>query len=65
MICALSNLADQELNAIQELENSIKKPLLAFSCHELKISDLSPDELAQIQNLENRLGISLVAVDAG
>ena len=64
MVCSLSNLTDQELSAIQQLENNINKPLLAFSCHALKMADLSPEDLKSIQELENRLGISLVAVDA-
>jgi len=64
MVCSFSNLSDQELSAIQQLENNIKKSLLAFSCHDLKISELSQEDLSSIQELENRLGMSLVAVDA-
>ena len=63
MVCSLSNLTDHELSAIQQLENNIKKPVLAFSCHDLKIAELSPEDLSQIQDLENRMGISLVAVE--
>lgn len=64
MVCSLSKLTEQELSAIQQLERNIKKSLLAFSCHDLKIAELSPEDLKSIQTLENRLGISLVAVDA-
>jgi len=65
MICSFSNLTDQEIKAIQELESSLKTSLLAFSCQNLKISDLSQEDLSRIQELEKRMGISLVAVDAG
>ncbi|HMA86778.1 MAG TPA: hypothetical protein VKN73_13830 [Desulfosalsimonadaceae bacterium] len=64
MLCSISKLSEQELNAIQDLENSLNKSLLAFSCHDIKVADLSADELARIQELENRMGMSLIAVDA-
>ncbi|MFP4533152.1 MAG: hypothetical protein ACLFNS_10765 [Desulfobacterales bacterium] len=64
MLCSISKLTEQDLKFIQHLENSLNKSLLAFSCHDIKIADLSADELARIQKLENRLGMSLIAVDA-
>ena len=64
MLCSISKLTEQDLQSIQDLENSLNKSLLAFSCHDIKVADLSADELARIQELENRLGMSLIAVDA-
>lgn len=62
MLCSLTNLNDQDLNAIQELEASLDKPLLAFTCRTYEAAELTSEELGRIQDLENRLGISLLAV---
>jgi hypothetical protein len=63
MLCSLSRLSDTDLSAIQALEKEINKPLLAFSCQDLKAADLTPEELGRVQELEKRMGISLLAVD--
>ncbi len=64
MLCSLSHLDQQKIDAIQHLEKETGKTLLAFSCKEFKPSMLTSDQLAKIQNLEKELSISLVAVDA-
>lgn len=64
MLCSLSTLDESGLKSIQNLEKEIGKPLLSFSCQDLKAADLSDDLLAKIQKLEKDLSISLVAVDA-
>lgn len=65
MLCSLSNLDDSDLKAIQDMENRIQKPLLAFSCQDLGFAELTSDELANLKELEKRLGLSLVAVEKG
>lgn len=65
MLCSLSTkLSESSLQAISELEKSLGKTLLAFSCHELKPSALSDADLRRIQEVEAQLGVSLVAVEA-
>lgn len=63
MLCSLSQLNENDLKAINDLENSLKKPLLAFSCHEANPAMVSAEELEKIQELEKKLGMSLVAVE--
>ena len=65
MLCSLStNVSDANLQTINDLEKELGKTLLAFSCHDLKPSELSADQLRKVQEIENSLGVSLVAVDA-
>ncbi|MBI9074658.1 MAG: hypothetical protein JEZ02_04530 [Desulfatibacillum sp.] len=63
MICTLSTLTDQDLQDIKKLEESLNKPLLAFSCRNVNMAQMSVEELARIQALESKMGISLVAVE--
>ncbi len=62
MICNFSKLNEKDLKEINKLEKEIHSPLLAFSCSETPIAELSKENLEKIQLLEKKLGISLVAV---
>ncbi len=64
MICSLSNLTEKDLRQINQLEEEIKTPLLAFSCHDVQAAILSDDALAKVEDLERKLGLSLLAVSA-
>ncbi len=64
MICSLSNLSQNDLKEINQLETEIKNPLLAFSCHDVKSAILTDDALAKVESLEKKLGISLLAVNS-
>jgi hypothetical protein len=62
MLCSLSNLKKEQIEAIQSLEKRLGKALLAYSCNEAGMASVNDDDLKEIKNLENRLGIALVAV---
>ena len=62
MMCSLSRLESKELEAIQLLEQEVGRPLLAFSCHDIRAAELEEEQLARIRDLEAKLGIYLVAV---
>ena len=62
MMCSLSKLESKELEAIQSLEQEMGRPLLAFSCHDIRTAELEAEQLAKIRDLEAKLGIYLVAV---
>lgn len=64
MLCSLSKLESRGLDSIKSLEKELHRPLLAFSCHDLKPAELTTDELKKIQSLEKELGLALVAVEA-
>ena len=65
MLCSLDTKMTTETHtAITALEKDLGKVLLAFRCHNIKISELSESELQKIRETEDRLGLSLVAVDA-
>jgi len=62
MMCSLSRLESKDLEAIQSLEQEVGRPLLAFSCHDIRAAELEKEQLARIRDLEAKLGIYLVAV---
>lgn len=62
MLCSLSSLEKEQIEAIQSLEKKLGKALLAYSCREAKIAAVNEDDLREIRNLEGRLGVTLVAV---
>ncbi len=62
MLCNLSSLRQEQIEAIRSLEKSIGKTLLAYSCREADMAKVSEDQLKQIKDLESRLGVALVAV---
>ena len=64
MLCSLSTLKTEQIEAIRSLEKKLGKALLAYSCNEARIASVDEDDLKEIKNLESRLGIALVAVNA-
>lgn len=64
MICSLSNLSENDLKEINQLETEIKAPLLAFSCHDVSSAILTDDALVKVEALEKKMGISLLAVSS-
>ena len=62
MMCSLSRLEPKELDTIQSLEQELGRPLLAFSCHDIKAAELDEEQLTKIRDLEAKLGIYLVAI---
>lgn len=64
MLCSLSALKDQDLEQIRSLEAELGRPLLAFSCHDLRPAVIDDEKLEKIELLEKKLGISLLAVEA-
>ena len=65
MLCSIATKVDgSTLQSINDLEKGLGKTLLAYSCHDLKPSELSADELSKVQEVEKKLGVSLVAVES-
>ena len=64
MLCSLSNLKEQDIQAIRKMESELGITVLAFSCHDAEPSILEKDKLEKIQSVENKLGLSLVAVES-
>jgi hypothetical protein len=62
MLYILAKLDEDKFKAIQSLEQKLGKPLLAFSCQNVKFAQLTEDELEQIKELESKPGLVLVAV---
>jgi hypothetical protein len=50
------------LDSIQSLEQELGRPLLAFSCHDIRAAELQEEQLTKIRDLEAKLGIYLVAI---
>jgi len=61
MVCTLSNLNEEQLRQIRNLENELGRPLLAFSCFDLRPARLDADSVQRIQRLERELGVALLA----
>ena len=64
MLCSLSQLDETAVKSIQALEDEIGKPLLSFSCQDIKPAQMDDSALAKIQKLESELSVSLVAVES-
>lgn len=62
MLCSLSNLKEQDIAEVKQLESDLGITLLAFSCHDAEAAALDTETLTKIQSVENKLGLSLVAV---
>lgn len=62
MVCTLSNLNEEQLREIQDLENELGRSLLAFSCFDLQPAHLDAGSVQRIQRLEKDLGVALMAV---
>ncbi|MCG8617069.1 MAG: hypothetical protein MI802_12690 [Desulfobacterales bacterium] len=64
MLCSLSNLKEQDVQEIRNIESDLGITLLAFSCHDVEPSILEKEKLDKIQSIEKKLGLSLVAVES-
>ena len=64
MLCTLSHLKKEEIEAIESLEKTIGKTLLAYSCKEADMAPVDDGQLKRIRDLEARLGVALVAISA-
>jgi len=62
MVCTYASLSEEKLKEIRELEASLGKTLLAFSCKEVEIAELREGDLKKVKELEEKLGVPLVAV---
>lgn len=62
MLCSLSNLDEQNITEVKQLESDLGITILAFSCHDLETDAVDAETLTKIQAAENKLGLSLVAV---
>mgnify|MGYP000385528989 CR=1 FL=1 len=62
MVCTLSNLNEEQLREIQDLENELDRSLLAFFCFDLQPAHLDAESVQRIQRLEKDLGVALMAV---
>ncbi|MEF8824017.1 MAG: hypothetical protein V5B78_02430 [Desulfohalobiaceae bacterium] len=62
MVCTLSNLNEEQIREIRNLENELGRPLLAFSCFDLQPAQLDAETVQRIQRLERELGVALLAV---
>ncbi|MEZ5334834.1 MAG: hypothetical protein R2741_06175 [Methanolobus sp.] len=63
MLWGFSALKDEQIKAINEVEEKMNVTLLAFSGINISNAELTKDDLEQIQKLESELGLSLVAVN--
>ena len=63
MLCTIAtDITDNTLQTINNLEKDLGKILLAFKCHDLKPSMLSCEEISKVEEIEKKFGVSLVAV---
>ncbi len=62
MLCSLSHLTTDQINAVKALEADLNLTVLAFSCHKAEPKALDKKTLEKIQAMEKKLGLSLVAV---
>ncbi len=56
------SLSSSSKMRIHALEVDLNRPLLAFSCYDVKPTDVTEEELSRIKELERQLGLSLLAV---
>ena len=64
MLCSISNLEKETIEAIQNLEKKLGKTMLAFSCHDIKTAQINASEMQEIQEFEKNHSLSLIAVEA-
>jgi hypothetical protein len=62
MICSLSPLDQDKIDAVRAMEKKIGKTVLAFNCHEINPAELTKEDLDLITDTEKQLGLLLVAV---
>ncbi|MFP4479952.1 MAG: hypothetical protein ACLFOA_03695 [Desulfohalobiaceae bacterium] len=64
MFCAISpKMSEQDLSAIQSLEQELGRPVLALSCQQTPPAQLTAEQVLKLQEMENRLGMTLLAVE--
>ncbi len=62
MLCKLASLDEASLSAINEFESQTGRTLLAYTCKEIGIDEMSPEDMSQLKHLEDKLSVQLVAV---
>ena len=62
MMCSYADLNSEQLGAVQSLEKSLGKTLLAFSCRDINADTVPEEDLKKIRELGDRLCLQLVAV---
>ena len=62
MLCTYANLDGSALSAIAAFEKETGRTLLAYSCKDVSIEDMSDDDISALKGLEERLSVQLVAV---
>jgi hypothetical protein len=62
MICNLSKVEQNQLEAVKAAEKKLNKTLLALSCHDVSADALTEEELLTIKELERQTGLVIVAV---
>ena len=62
MLYSLSSLKRKDLKEIQELEEELGSPLLAFSGVAVDGARMGKEKLRQLQALEKKLAVVLLAV---
>ncbi|MFP4392688.1 MAG: hypothetical protein ACOC3Y_02260 [Desulfohalobiaceae bacterium] len=64
MFCAISpKMSEQDLSAIQSLEQELDRPVLALTCQQTPPAQLTAEQVQKLQEMENKLGITLLAVE--
>jgi hypothetical protein len=59
----LSRLNDDQVRAIQRLEQTLGKRLLAYDCHAIELAALTEAEIKRVNDVQKKLGLLLVAVE--
>ena len=63
MLYTLSNLTDESITRIKQVESETGRTLLALSGHELHTASMPDDEVTKVKQLEDDLGVVLLALD--
>ena len=61
MICTYAGMDEKKLEVLQRAEKEMGRPLLAFSCQDVKPAPLSEEQLERVKALEKELGTIVVA----
>lgn len=62
MMCNYSAINESTLQEINTMEKALGVKLLAFSCFDPEIANLSEEQLQQLKALEDKIGARLVAI---
>lgn len=63
MLSSLSQLTQEQIGKIRQLEEELGKTILSFSSYDVISGGLSPEDLARVRALEKDIGTVLIAVD--